>query len=81
MPLVVVEGQVMYRRPKKEELPVIGRLYCNNEIRIRKERERHVRELSDSMSLLQKVLLRKHKPLDEFTWDFEFSLTKEKNNE
>lgn len=81
MPLVVVDGRVMYRRPKKEELPVIGRLYCNNEIRIRKEREHHVRELSDSMSLLQKVLLRKRKPVKAFTWEFEFSLTKENSND
>ena len=58
MPLVVVDGQVLYRRPKKDELPVIGSMYCNNEIRISKLREKHCRELSDSMSLLQKALLK-----------------------
>jgi len=58
MPLVVVDGQVLYRRPKKDELPVIGRMYCNNEIRISKQRDKHCRELSKSMSLLQKALLK-----------------------
>ena len=61
MPLVVVDGQVLYRRPKKDELPVIGCMYCNNEIHISKMREKHCRDLSESMSLLQKALLMKEK--------------------
>ena len=58
MPLVVVEGQVLYRRPKKEELPKIGSMYCINEIHIAREREKHCRELSDSLSRIQKALLK-----------------------
>jgi hypothetical protein len=58
MPLVVVEGQVLYRRPKKEELPKIGSMYFANEIRIERERDKHCRELSKSMSLIQKALLK-----------------------
>ena len=58
MPLVVVDGQVLYRRPKKEELPKIGSMYFMNEVHQRKVREKHCRELSESMSLLQKALLK-----------------------
>jgi hypothetical protein len=58
MPLVVVDGQVLYRRPKKDELPVIGRMYFNNQIHISKQRDQECRNLSKSMSLLQKALLK-----------------------
>ena len=58
MPLIVVDGMVMYRRPKKDELPKIGSMYFDNPIRIAKEREKHCLELTDSMSLLQKALLK-----------------------
>ena len=58
MPLIVVDGMVMYRRPKKDELPKIGSMYFNNEIHQRKLREKHCLELSESMSLLQKALLK-----------------------
>lgn len=57
MPLVVVEGAVMYRRPKKEELPVIGRMYFVNPIYVEKRRREHCRNLSGSMSIIQKALL------------------------
>jgi hypothetical protein len=58
MPLIVVAGKVLYRRPKKDELPVIGSMYFNNQIRIDKQRKKHCLELTESMSLLQKVLLK-----------------------
>jgi len=58
MPLVVVDGQVLDRRPKKDELPKIGSMYFANPTRIVREREKHCRELSESMSLLQKALLK-----------------------
>jgi len=58
MPLIVVDGLVMYRRPKKHELPKIGSMYFNNQIRIDKQREKHCLELTESMSLLQKALLK-----------------------
>lgn len=58
MPLIVVDGQVFYRRPKKHELPVIGSMYFNNEIRQRKMREKQCYELSESMSLLQQSFLK-----------------------
>jgi hypothetical protein len=58
MPLIVVDGRVMYLRPKKDELPKIGSMYFNNEIHISKKREQHCRDLSESMSLLQKALLK-----------------------
>lgn len=58
MPLVVVDGVVMYHRPKKEELPKIGSMYFMNQTYIRKQRDQQCRELSDSMSLLQKALLK-----------------------
>lgn len=58
MPLVVVDGAVLYRRPKKEELPKIGSMYFLNPIRVEKEREKHCRELSDSMSRIQVALLK-----------------------
>jgi len=58
MPLIVIAGAVKYRRPKKHELPVIGSLYQSNEIYQRKEREKLCSELSDSMSVLQKALLK-----------------------
>lgn len=61
MPLVVVDGQVMYRRPKKDELPKIGRMYFMNQIYIRKQRDQQCRELSKSMSSIQKALLIKEK--------------------
>jgi hypothetical protein len=57
MPLVVVDGAVLYRRPKKDELPVIGSSYFENPLRAVKEREKYCLELSYSMSLLQKSLL------------------------
>jgi hypothetical protein len=58
MPLIVIAGAVKYRRPKKNELPVIGSLYQSNEIYQRKEREKLCSELSDSMSVLQEALLK-----------------------
>ena len=58
MPLIVVDGVVMYRRPKKDELPKISSKYFDNAIRQRKLREKHCLELSESMSLLQKALLK-----------------------
>jgi hypothetical protein len=58
MPLIVVDGLVMYRRPKKHELPQIGSMYFNNQIRIDKQRKKHCLELTESMSLLQKALLK-----------------------
>jgi hypothetical protein len=57
MPLVVVDGVVLYRRPKKEELPVIGSAYLENPLLAIKAREKHCLELSYSMALLQKSLL------------------------
>jgi hypothetical protein len=61
MPLVVVDGTVLYRRPKKDELPVIGGAYLENPLRAIKEREKHCLELSYSMSLLQQSLLEGNK--------------------
>jgi len=58
MPLIVIAGTVKYRRPKKHELPVIGRLYQSNEIYKRKEREKQSSELSEHMSVLQIALLK-----------------------
>jgi hypothetical protein len=37
---------------------VIGSLYCNNELRIQSARDKHSRELSLGMALLQKSLLK-----------------------
>jgi hypothetical protein len=58
MPLIVVDGRVMYLRPRKDELPRIGSMYTENSIRIAKQREQDCRDLSKSMSLLQKALLK-----------------------
>ena len=58
MPLVVVDGAVLYRRPKKDELPKIGSMSFANPVYTHKQREKQCRELSDSMSLLQKTLLK-----------------------
>ena len=58
MPLIVVDGRVMYLRPRKDELPKIGSMYFDNPIRIAKQREQDCRNLSKSMSLLQKALLK-----------------------
>ena len=58
MPLIVVDKTVMYRRPRRDELPVIGSLYCNNELRIQSARDKHSRELPVFMALLQKSLLK-----------------------
>ena len=57
MPLVVVDKVVLYRRPKKEELPMIGSAYLENPLLAIKEREKYCLELSYSMALLQKSLL------------------------
>jgi hypothetical protein len=58
MPLIVVDKTVLYRPPRRDELPVIGSLYCNNELRIHSLREKHCREMPVFMSLLQKSLLK-----------------------
>jgi hypothetical protein len=58
MPLIVVDGKVVYRLPTREELPVIGSMYNSSELRVAKEIEKQRLELSESMSLLQKALLK-----------------------
>ena len=58
MPLIVVDGKVVYRLPTREELPVIGSMYNSSELRAAKEIEKQRLELSESMSLLQKALLK-----------------------
>jgi hypothetical protein len=58
MPLIVIDGTVKYRRPKKHELPIIGRSYQDNELYRRKEREKQSVEMSIGMSLLQEALLK-----------------------
>jgi len=58
MPLIVIAGMVKYHRPKKHELPIIGRTYQDNEIYRRKQRDKQCEELTRSMSLLQVALLK-----------------------
>jgi hypothetical protein len=61
MPLIVIAGEVKYRRPKKQDLPIIGRTYQDNEIYMRKEREKQIVAMNVGMSLLQEALLRGNK--------------------
>jgi hypothetical protein len=58
MPLIVIEGKVKYHRPKKQDLPIIGRSYQDNEIYKRKEREKQSAEMTSGMSVLQVALLK-----------------------
>jgi hypothetical protein len=58
MPLIVIDGKVKYHRPKKQDLPVIGRSYQDNEIYRRKARDKQSAEMDVGMSLLQEALLK-----------------------
>lgn len=60
MPLIIVgKGRVIHKKPVGDEVPRIGRLFYLNEIVHQHKRERAVRELSQSMSLLQFTLLKR----------------------
>lgn len=62
MPLVVVEkGKVLYKRPTKQELPVIGRLVCLNQTLSILQQAKKIRELSEGMYIVQSALLKDKK--------------------
>lgn len=62
MPLVVVrKGVVAYKRPRKNELPVIGRLVCLNKTLSILDQAKKIRELSEGMYLVQSALLKEKK--------------------
>ena len=59
MPLNVVgKGVVVYKAPKPEELPVIGRCVCLNKTLGIIARANQIRAVSESMYKLQSALLK-----------------------
>jgi hypothetical protein len=57
MPLIVKDGKVVYKKPTMDEMPKIGKYANLNSIVQMHKTHAHIRNLSDSMSVLQRSLI------------------------
>ena len=57
MPLVVKDGKVVYEKPTADEMPKIGKYVSLNKVVQMHKTHAHIRNLSDSMSILQCSLI------------------------
>jgi hypothetical protein len=57
MPLVIKDRKVVYRKPTVEEMPKIGKYVSLNPIIQMHRAHAQIRNLSDSMSILQRSLI------------------------
>jgi len=57
MPLVIKDGKVVYNKPTADEMPKIGKYVALNSIVHMHKKHAHIRNLSDSMSVLQRSLI------------------------
>ena len=57
MPLIVKDGKVLYKKPTVDEMPKIGKYANLNPIVQMHRAHAHIRNLSESMSLLQCSLI------------------------
>jgi hypothetical protein len=57
MPLIVKDGKVVYKKPTVDEMPKIGRYANLNPIFQMHLAHAHIRNLSESMSVLQRSLI------------------------
>lgn len=57
MPLVIKDGKVVYKKPTMDEMPKIGKYVSLNPIVQMHKAHAQIRNLSDSMSVLQRSLI------------------------
>ena len=57
MPLVIKDGKVVYKKPSVDEMPKIGKYANLNPIVQMHRAHAHIRNLSESMSVLQRSLI------------------------
>ena len=57
MPLVIKDRKVVYQKPTVEEMPKIGKYVSLNPIIQMHKAHAQIRNLSDSMSILQRSLI------------------------
>ena len=57
MPLVIKDHKVVYRKPTEDEMPKIGKYANLNPIFQMHRANAQIRNLSDSMSILQRSLI------------------------
>ena len=57
MPLVIKDGKVVYKKPTVDEMPKIGKYANLNPIIQMHRAHAQIRNLSDSMSILQRSLI------------------------
>ena len=57
MPLVIKDGKVVYNKPTVDEMPKIGKYANLNPIFQMHQANAHIRNLSESMSVLQRSLI------------------------
>lgn len=57
MPLIVKDSKVVYVKPTQDEMPKIGKYANLNPIIQMHKAHAHIRNLSDSMSVLQRSLI------------------------
>ena len=57
MPLVVKDRKVVYKKPSEDEMPKIGKYASLNPIIQMHNKHAQIRNLSESMSILQRSLI------------------------